>query len=312
MDLSLLRGIYPPILTPLLPDESIDHTSLARLVNYLIDQGVHGIWVMGTTGEFASFDEREREAAVVTVVETVRGRVPVVANVGDASTRLAIRHARAARRAGADALALLPPYYYPSSQDELLAHFRAVRGAVDLPLLAYNIPQTVKTRIDVATILTLVQEGTICGWKDSQNDLDWFRQAVVGCRQRGVAAAGFLGTRILIDAGIAVGAAGAIPGIANVAPAACVATYEAAARGDFATAATHQERVMAATALAGTPRGGSPNAANLAAMKAALVHLGVIAHPTVTRPLRPLTAEESERVKALVAELRLAPAAAGA
>ena len=86
MDLNRLHGIFPPILTPLHEDQRVDHDSLASLVEYLLGEGVHGIWAMGTTGEFACFDADEREAAVKTVVKAVRGRAPVIANVGDAKT----------------------------------------------------------------------------------------------------------------------------------------------------------------------------------------------------------------------------------
>src|SRR5579884_2974199 len=182
MNLDRLHGIFTPILTPLTDEEDVDHPSLQRLVNYLIDQGVHGIWATGTTGEFPCFDRSEREAIVQTVVEAAAGRVPVIAGIGDASTRLAIAHGRAAQRVGVDAVALTPPYYYSNSQDELLEHFRTVRRAVDLPLMVYNIPQNVKVKLDVSTVLTLAREGTVVGIKDSQNDLDWFRQLMTEAR----------------------------------------------------------------------------------------------------------------------------------
>src|SRR5262245_33564191 len=127
LDLERLHGIIPPILTPINADGSIDLASLRRLVEFQIAEGVHGIWVLGTTGEFASFTRRERAEAVEVTVDTVGGRVPVVANISDAATRLAIEHARDARAAGADAIALLPPYYYLNEQDELVDHFRAMR-----------------------------------------------------------------------------------------------------------------------------------------------------------------------------------------
>src|SRR5437763_12530519 len=128
LDLERLHGIVPPILTPIRADESIDLGSLRRLIDYLIGEGVHGIWVLGTTGEFASFTRRERAEAVDAAVQAVNGRVPVVVNISDAATRLAVEHARDARDAGADAIALLPPYYYVNEQDELLDHFRRVRS----------------------------------------------------------------------------------------------------------------------------------------------------------------------------------------
>lgn len=302
---SLLRGIVPPILTPITADEEVDCASMKRLVDFLVRNGVHGLWIMGTTGEFASFDERERAAAVAAAVEGADGRVPTVVNAGDCSTRLAIRHGKAALAAGADAIAVTPPYYYPNSQDELLAHFRAVRDAVDLPLLIYNIPQTVKTKTEVATALKLAEEGTVIGLKDSQNDLDWFRQVVVGARARGLDFRCFLGTRFLIDAGVVIGAVGAIPSIANVAPGACVATYEAAVAGDWAAAARHQEHVMKVERIGRLAQGGCQNAALFSAMKTVLMKNGILSHNGLTAPLRPMTADEIAKLDVIASELEL-------
>src|SRR5438477_10502908 len=177
------QGIFCPMLTPLHRDETVDQASLRRLIDFLVDGGVHGIWVMGTTGEFALLLETERARAVALTVEHVAGRVPVIANVGDSSTALALRHARHAVDAGADALACTPPHYFPHSMDEMLTHFRSVKQAFpDLPLLVYNIPQTVKVKMTVPTTLQLAREGTVQGIKDSQNDMTWFRQLVQGVR----------------------------------------------------------------------------------------------------------------------------------
>ena len=88
LDLNRLHGIFPPILTPMNDDESPDLESLASLTDFLIGNGVHGIWVNGTTGEFPCFDASERAAIVRRTVETVAGRVPVIAGIGDCSTRL--------------------------------------------------------------------------------------------------------------------------------------------------------------------------------------------------------------------------------
>src|SRR5436305_2731270 len=111
MEPARLHGVFVPMLTPLGADERVDEASLRRLVDFLVGAGVHGIWSMGTTGEFAGITETERARAVVATVEQVAGRVPVIANIGDSSTALALRHARHAANAGADALALTPPHY---------------------------------------------------------------------------------------------------------------------------------------------------------------------------------------------------------
>ena len=305
LDLERLHGIVPPILTPINGDQSIDLASLRRLIEFQIGEGVHGIWVLGTTGEFASFTRRERAEAVEAAVDQVKGRVPVVVNISDAATRLAIEHARDAAAAGADAIALLPPYYYVNEQDELIEHFHRVRSAVDLPLLAYNIPQNVKAKFGVETILKLGADGTIVGLKDSQNDLDWFRQVMTGARERDVKLRGFIGTRFLIDAGILAGAHGSIPGIANVAPRVCVEAYEAARRGDFAAADAATAKIIKIAWLSGAARGGSATASNFATMKVALKQMGVLTTGLVTEPLRNLTADEEAKVAELVQSLGL-------
>jgi 4-hydroxy-tetrahydrodipicolinate synthase len=290
-----LRGIFVPMLTPLDADERVDESSLRRLVDFLVGAGVHGMWAMGTTGEFAGIAEAERARAIQATVDQVAGRVPVIANIGDSSTGLALRHARHAAQAGADALALTPPHYYPHSMDEMLTHFRALKEAFpDLPLLVYNIPQTVKVKMSVATTLQLAREGTVQGIKDSQNDLRWFRMLAVAIRGDGLEEQFrlFLGTRILIDAALVIGAHGAIPATSNVAPAAAAEAWEAAVRGDFALSAQAQEVVMRFEDLAGVARGGSPDAASYSSMKNVLRDWGIIDSTRLTRPLHEFGEDE--------------------
>jgi 4-hydroxy-tetrahydrodipicolinate synthase len=306
MDPTRLHGIFVPIVTPLTHDERVDHASMRRLIDFLIEGGVHGIWVMGTTGEFAAFPEEERAAAIETTVDQVRGRVPVIANVGDSSTGLALRHAAHAVRLGVDALALTPPHYYPHSMDEMLTHFRTMKEAhPDLPLLVYNIPQTVKVKMTVQTTLQLAAEGTVHGIKDSQNDLRWFRQLAMGARAAGLGPNFrlFLGTRALIDTGAILNAHGAIPATANVAPAACAESWEAAIRGDFATAGRAQELVIDFEDLALIARGGSAEAAGYSSMKHTLREWGVIDNAALTRPLREFSADELTELRKRLAAL---------
>lgn len=283
------------MVTPLNADETLDETSLRRLVDFLVDAGVHGIWSMGTTGEFAALPEAERAKGVRATVEQVGGRVPVIANIGDSSTALALRHAKHAVDAGADAIALTPPHYYLHSMDEMLTHFRTMKQAYPgLPLLIYNIPQTVKVKMTVPTTLVLAREGTVQGIKDSQNDLRWFRMLAVAIREEGLEDQFrlFLGTRILCDAGQIIGAHGAIPATSNVAPAAAAEAWEAATSGDYGLAARAQEIVMKYEDLSEIAKGGSPDAAGYSAMKNTLREWGIIANARLTRPLREWSAEE--------------------
>lgn len=302
MDLSRLHGIFPPILTPLYEDQRIDHESLGSLVEYLLGEGVHGIWAMGTTGEFACFDADERESAIRTTVEAVRGRVPIIANIGDASTLLTIEHAKRAARLGVDALAATPPYYYPNNEDELDGYYRQIREAVDLPLLLYHIPQTVKVKVTPPFVRTLAKDGVIVGLKDSQNDLEWYRRVLVNAKQDGVDLRCFLGTTGLIDMVVYAGGAGAIPGIANVTAGACVGAYEAARAGNMAEATRHQERVIATAQLGTVVKGASMTGSTFASMKAFLVARGVIKTATCRAPFRAPTAEEARRAIEIISE----------
>ena len=293
--MALFHGIFCPMVTPLKTNETVDPESLRRLIDFLIDGGVHGIWVMGTTGEFPMLLESERARAVALTVEHVAGRVPVIANVGDSSTTLALRHARHAVEAGVDALACTPPHYFLHSMDEVSSHYRALKEAFpEQPLFIYNIPQTVKVRMTLEATLQLAREGIASGIKDSQNDLQWFRSlaAVIQEERREAQFRLFLGTRTLIDLGIVAGAHGAIPANSNVVPRACVMAYESAVAGDWAGARSAQALATRYDDLAEVAHGGSANAATLSSLKHVLRSWGVIDDATVARPSRSLSPDE--------------------
>ena len=161
------QGIIVPILTPLNGDESVDTRSLRRLVDYLLDAGVYGIWASGTTGEFPALPDADRVLTIETVVDQVAGRVPVIANISNPSTRLTVDLARAVEESGVDGIAATPPYYYANAQDEITDHFRHIHDRVPLPLWVYHIPQNVKTAVAPGTVAALAAEGAVVGIKDS-------------------------------------------------------------------------------------------------------------------------------------------------
>ncbi len=290
------RGIFTPLITPILESGSPDLPSLEQLVDFQIEHGVHGLWAMGTSAEFAAFDEHERESAVSAVVRQTAGRVAVIANISDAGTRLVIRHGQHALAAGVTAVAATPPYYYPHSQDELIEHYRAIRSAIDLPLFIYNIPQTVRVRLELTTAKQLLTEGTVQGIKDSQNDLEWFRQLALFARHSDHQFALFAGTRHLIDAAVLAGADGAIPSVANAFPGLCVRVYELATQGDFLAAAAVEASIIGVEALNTQVGAGSRNAATLGLLKAILCHRGVISSPALSAPLRQLALTEVDAI----------------
>ena len=300
-----IRGVIVPILTPLNNDETVDVPSLQRLVNYLIESGVHGIWVSGTTGEFAALSDEQRLVSIETVVDEVAGRVPIIGNVSGASTQLSLSMALAVQEMGLDGVAVTPPYYYPNAQDELLDHYRHISDRTGAPLWVYNIPQTVKTAVAPGTIATLAGEGAVVGVKDSSGAGELLAELNILCEQGDIPLLRFLGTVFRITNAGGVGVDGVIPGIANLVPEASARGWEAGEAGDAATVRECNAKLLIAGKIATLSKGGSANAASFAGMKSALKIMGVLDNDTVSRPLRPLTEEEKQGIPAILEELGL-------
>lgn len=300
-----IKGVIVPMVTPLNPDETVDVGSLRRLVNYLIDNGVHGLWASGTTGEFANLPDSERVRAMEATVDETAGRVPVICNISGASTGVSVALANEVRELGMDGVALTPPYYYPDSQDELADHYRYAQDRIGLPLWVYNIPQTVKTVVEPGTIATLAAEGTVVGVKDSSGAGEPLAQLNVLCAQGDISLLRFLGTVFRVTSAGAVGVHGVIPGIANLVPNACARGWEAGEAGDAETMRECDAKLIAAQKVGAVARGGGANAASFGGMKAALKHLGVIDHDATTRPFRQLTDDEKAEIPPILEELGL-------
>ena len=300
-----IEGVIVPMLTPLNPDETVDIPSLRSLVNYLIDNGVHGIWASGTTGEFANLPDSERVRSMEAVVDEVAGRVPVIGNISSASTQMSVSLAQEVSELGLDGIALTPPYYYPDSQDELMDHYRYTRDSVGAPLWVYNIPQTVKTAVEPGTIAALAAEGTVVGVKDSSGAGELLAQLNVLCDQGEISLLRFLGTAFRITSAGSVGVHGVIPGIANLIPAVCARGWEAGEAGDADTVRECNAALIKAQKVGAVARGGGANAASFGGMKAALKQMGVIEYDTTTRPFRPLTDDEKAQIPPILDELGL-------
>ena len=294
------RGVIVPVLTPLTQDEKVDRASLRRLVNYLIDNGVHGIWAAGTTGEFAALADEERLAAIETVAEVTDGRVPVIGNVSAASTELAMNLAHSVREMGLNGIAATPPYYYDCAQDELLDHYRYIRERSGAPLWIYNIPSTVKTTVEPATIARLAGEGTVVGIKDSSGAGELLAQLNFLCEQGGIELYRFLGSMYRFTTTRSVGAHGVITGLPNVVPDISVKAWEAGEAGNSEDAREYMALLMKASRVQSLANGGGMVSGRLSGLKAALKVMGVFEHDTMTRPLRPLTEAEKEPIPAIL------------
>jgi 4-hydroxy-tetrahydrodipicolinate synthase len=296
-------GVIPPILTPRLPGGGPDLESLRRLTSHLLEAGVSGIFAAGSSSEAALLDDPSRLAALDAVVEEVASRVPVLFGAIDTGTARVVERARVARAHGADAVVATGPFYVAPHPDEVLRHFEVLRDALDVPVLAYDIPSATHAAIGPATAIRLAREGLVAGLKDSSGDLTATRAVVEGTVDLGFPV--LTGSETLTDVSLLTGAAGVVPGLGNVDPRGYVRLTELVAAGDVAGARAEQlrlTRLFAITGVADRSRIGA-TAAALGGFKAAVVHRGVIAHPDTFEPLGALTDTERKAVGELVDEL---------
>ena len=168
---SRIGGLFTALITPFDGEGGVDAGRLAELVKFQISKGADGIYPCGSTGLGPMLSLPERKLVAETVVETARGKVPVVVQVGCADTGSTIELAKHAEKTGADAIASLTPFYYKPGDKAVFKHFEAIKGAVSIPLLAYNIPQFTGNNLLPATVALMARDGTIQGIKDSSQNL---------------------------------------------------------------------------------------------------------------------------------------------
>lgn len=295
-----LHGIIPPVATPMRADEELDLPRFRWLLDRLIGAGVHGLFVLGTTGESYALDEREKQELLAAAVEHVRGRLPVMAGAGAPTTREAVRLTRLAEREGADAVSVVTPYYVSPSQQELATHYRRVAESTRLPVVLYNNPSMCGgVTLYPDTVARLAEIANVLGIKDSGGDLQTTNEYLRATPER---FAVLQGRDTLIYAALACGAKGAVPASANVAPELCLAIYEAFAGGDHEAARAAQARLIPVrlSLHLGTAPGG---------VKAALDVLGTPIGPS-RAPVGPLSAEALVRMRRALAEAGLTPGGA--
>jgi 4-hydroxy-tetrahydrodipicolinate synthase len=221
------------IVTPFRGDGAIDFDAFEKLVTWQIASGIHGLVPCGTTGEGATLRPEEHAQVIETTVRLASRRVPVLAGCGTNDTRTTIAAAERAARAGADGLLVVTPYYNKPNRSGMQAHFAAIAAAVDLPIVAYNVPGRTGQNLGVEQTLALAEIPGVVGVKEAAGNLEQLSALVAGRRQ------GFAiltGDDALALPAIALGADGVISVVSNEAPRLMSELMEAALRGDFATA----------------------------------------------------------------------------
>ncbi|MGR8930108.1 MAG: 4-hydroxy-tetrahydrodipicolinate synthase [Gammaproteobacteria bacterium] len=172
----MIQGSIVALVTPMFEDGALDDASLKRLVEFHIEQGTDAIVAVGTTGESATLDEKEHCHVVETVVQSVAGRIPVIAGTGANCTREAIELTRRAKQVGADACLLVTPYYNKPTQEGLYLHYKAVAEAVDIPQILYNVPGRTGCDMLPETVGRLSRIDNIVGVKEATGQLGRVKQ----------------------------------------------------------------------------------------------------------------------------------------
>ena len=237
----LFKGVITALVTPLRGGE-VDEDAFVRLVERQVAAGVEGVGPVGTTGETATLTHDEHRRVVELCVETVAGRVAVIAGCGSNCTAETVELARHAKRVGADAALVVSPYYNRPSQEGVYAHYAALDEAVQIPILVYNVPGRTASDVSNETIARLAKLPNIVGVKDATGDLARASLMRKLCREDFVMLSGDDPTALGY---IAHGGHGCISVTSNVAPEACVAAVGAALAGDFAGALHWQDRLIA-------------------------------------------------------------------
>lgn len=234
-------GVIPALVTPLDREGELLEQGLRDVLDHVIAGGVHGVFVLGSSGEIYGLHDDQKRRVVEITVEHVAGRVPVYAGASEITTRDCIRTARmVAEVGGVSALSVLTPYFMTPTQPELIEHYRAIAAATDLPVILYNNPGKTHVNLSVPTVVTLAGLDTIVGIKDSSGNL--------------ALTAGYIdetpddfsvlvGSDALIYAGLCHGADGAIASTGNMAPALVAGIYDAYRAGDLARSLELQRRL---------------------------------------------------------------------
>lgn len=258
-DVREIRGIIPPILTPMNHDaeQTVNHEELRNQVERLLAGGVHGLFPIGTNGEAYILSMEEKEAVLETVIDQVKGRVPVYAGTGCISTADTIRMSKRAQALGADVLSIITPSFALASQKELYDHYAAVAREVDLPIILYNIPARTGNRLLPETVQALCRDvDVIVGAKDSSGDLENLKAYIRVTKELDKPTAILAGNDGAILTCLKEGGVGGIAGRANIWPGTVAKIYNLFAAGDLEGAQQAQDAIAI---LQSVFRFGNPN-----------------------------------------------------
>lgn len=241
MDTNFIHGVIPPILTPIDESDRVVDSSMRRLVDHVIDGGVHGILAFGSNGEFYGIEHSEQQRALAIILEQANHRVPVYMGLGAITTRECLKMAAMAEKEGAQAISILAPMFVAPNDNELYEHFSAIAKSVSLPVLLYNNPGRVGYNISTALVSRLAKLPNIVGMKDSSGNMTMTAEYIR--LTRGEEFKVMAGKDTMILASLVYGAEGCVASTANVVPKLVVEIYDKFRAGDLAGALEAQYKL---------------------------------------------------------------------
>ena len=296
-----LKGIIPPIVTPLINNRTLDVKGLEKLIEHYISGGVHGLFILGTTGEAQSLSYQLRKEFIKRTCDLVDHRIPVLVGITDTSFEDSIEIADYSHMVGADAVVVAPPYYIPISQSELIEYFESLFPRLTLPVFIYNMPGCTKLHMTLKTVKAAKELGAV-GIKDSSGDMLYLSTLInefKGSPEFSI----LTGTELFIPETIMQGGHGAIAGGANLFPRFFVEFYEASlARNYEKIAAFRTQSLNLYNTIYSVGKSGSRYTRGI---KCTLATMG-LCHDFVASPLRKMEGEERQKIEQYMKELSVA------
>ena len=286
----MIKGIIPALVTPFNRDMSINYEESAKLLDYTMEGGVHGLFILGTNGEFYAVSDAEASGYTKFVTEYIKNRLPVFVGLGSNSTEMTINKGQMLKTSGAECFTVITPFFQALTDKELIAYYLEIADALKTPMLIYNIPARTNINVSPYVVKVLSENKYIVGIKDSSGNMDNLRSYIDASEGRDFSV--LCGSDSKILKALSLGATGAVASTSNLIPRVIVGIYDAFKRGDIEAAQKFQDDVeplRQAMHLAGTP----------AVLKKALRMTGI----DVGYPARPVMAAEDPDVVEKIEEM---------
>ena len=290
------RGIVPPLITPLAGPDRLDEEGLHRLIDHVIEGGVSGLFLLGTSGEGPSLSHRLQREVITAGVRRAGGRVPVLVGVTDTSCEESVATAAHAADAGADGVVIAPPYYFPAGQTELTRYVERLLPRMPLPVVLYNMPSLTKVAFEIETLRRLGDDDRVIGVKDSGGDLVAFAALCELRRTRRPDWSVLIGPESKLIESLRLGGDGGVNGGANLFPRLFVRLYEAAVAGDAARTQALQAEAAKLHAIYDI---GKYASRHIKAMKCGASLLG-LCEDALAEPFNAFEPPERQRVAAIL------------